>query len=76
MATVVNQSTVLVDSGIGPVAVTQAILDNFDLDDFIHSITISQCIQLQLVNAIQAADQTLAEGRPPLSINGNIIGGY
>jgi hypothetical protein len=76
MATVVSTTTSLVDSGIGPLSVTNSLQSNFDIDDFVHTTVRSQCIQLQLINAIQTADPTLAAERPPLNINNNIIGGY
>jgi len=76
MATVVSSTTSLVDTGIGPVSVTSAVVNNFDIDDFVHATVRAQCIKLQLINAIQVADPTLAKDRPPLNIDNNIIGGY
>lgn len=76
MSTVVTSATNLVDTAIGPVSVTNMLVNNFDIDDFVHTTVISQCIKLQLINAIQTASPSLAKGRPPLKIDNNIIGGF
>jgi hypothetical protein len=76
MGQVVSSTVGIADTGIGPVSVTVSIMNNFDIDDFVHSVVRAQCIQLQLINAIQTADPSLATNRPPLNINGNVIGGY
>lgn len=76
MGQVVNSTVGIADSGIGPLSVTVSTVENFDIDDFVHSVVRAQCITLQLVNAIQQANPTLAADRPPLNINGNTIGGY
>jgi len=76
MANIVTTTTSLVDTGIGPVSVINSVVDNFDIDDFVHSTVRAQCIKLQLINAIQTADPTLATNRPPLNLDNNTIGGF
>ena len=76
MATTVISATNLVDSAIGPVSVTVAELNNFDIDDFVHTTVRAECIKLQLINKIQTADPSLATDRPPVTIDGNTIGGF
>jgi len=76
MAKVVSSQVSLVDTAIGPVSVTDTVVENFDIDDFVHSIVRAQCIKLQLINAINRADTRLAKNRPPLNIDGNVVGGF
>ena len=76
MGIIKTTSTYLVDTGIGPVSVTNSEIENYDIDDFVHSTVRSQCITLQLINAIQVADPALAKNRPPLNLNGHTIGGF
>lgn len=76
MATTVSSSTTLVDTAIGPLAVTQATLSGFDIDDFVHSTVIAQATKLQMVYRIQTVDPRLTKGRPPVALDGQAIGGY
>jgi len=72
----INESFFILDSAIGPLGVRQATIIGFDIDDYVHSITIAQAIQLNLIRSIQNADTGLAQDRPPMNIEGNVVGGY
>lgn len=76
MATISNTVTNLVDSAIGPLSVTESTVDNFDIDDFVHSVTRAQCLQLQMINAIQVVDTNFTSNRPPLNLGGYNVGGF
>ena len=78
MATPTTTDTLvnLVDLAIGTVQVTSSIIQNFDIDAFVHTTVRSQCITLQMIYAAQTADSTLTANRPPVSIQGTTAGGY
>jgi hypothetical protein len=76
MATVAHVTTNLVDTAIGPVAVSDSLVDGFDVDDLVHSIVRAQAIKLQLIQKVRTADPRLAKNRPPVNLDGNAIGGF
>ena len=76
MAKITSSTSNLVDTAIGPVAVVNIFTTNYDIDDFVHSTVRSQGIKLQLINKVQTADPRLAKDRPPVNLDGNVIGGF
>lgn len=73
---VLNSKTTLVDTAIGPVAVTIETVDGVDIDDYVHEMCLAAGRDLQLKNIALKADQRFTSNRIPVSITGTKIGGY
>ena len=73
---VIDTVSNLVDTAIGPVAVTISTVQGFDIDDYVHSTVRAQGIKLQIMQAARTADPRLAKNRPPIDLDGVTLGGY
>ena len=76
MATTLSESTNLVDSAIGPLAVREQVVEGYDIDDHVHSTARAQALQLRLKYRAQLADQRFTGDRPPIDIEDVQVGGY
>ena len=74
--TIVSESTHLVDSAIGPLAVTEKELTGFDIDDYVHTTVRSQAILLRMKEKAGTADPAFAADRPPVDIEDVSVGGF
>lgn len=76
MAEVLDQKTSLLDSAVGPVAVTTTKFKNFDIDDYVSLSVKSKAEYLRLLNKATQVDPLEARNRPPVTVGGNTLGGY
>lgn len=76
MATVVNESTVLVDSAVGPLQVNLKEVAAFDIDDYVHMTLRSEAMRVQLKRRALSVNTKLAANRPPINIEEASAGGF
>ena len=76
MADVLDSKTSLLDSAIGPVAVTTTSYSNFTIDDYVTTTVMAKAGYLRILNKASTVDPLLAKDRPPVSIGGYSLGGY
>ena len=76
MADIINQKTSLLDSAIGPVAVTTTEYQNFDIDDYVAMSVQSKAEYLRVLTKAATIDPLQVKGRPPVTIGGVSLGGY
>jgi len=72
----ISEETSVVDSGIGPIYVTETQYQDYDIDDFVHNSALSKALYLQMLNKAQVTDPDLAVGRPPVDLGGVTLGGH
>lgn len=76
MAKILDSTTFLTDTAIGPFATTITTLEGYDIDDFVHTTVKSQGIRLQLLYRVINADTRLTDNRPRVEVDGISVGGY
>lgn len=75
-AVTVSTKMSVFDIATGPVAVTESIVTNFDIDDFVHFITLSEGEKLNLYQLALVADPDLAMNRIPVQVGDAAVGGF
>lgn len=75
MAKIVKESQHILNSGLGPVRVTQQEIADYDIDDIVAQATESQLLKLKMINIANSIDPETTIGRPPASIDGKKLGG-
>jgi hypothetical protein len=73
---IIKESTSLVDSAIGPVAVTTQEFEGYDVDDYVRSATQSKAEYLRILNKASTVNTLDAEDRPPVDLDDIKIGGF
>lgn len=76
MISVISQSTNLVDSAIGPLAVTETEVAGFDIDDYVHTTVRAQALLLRMKERASTADPVFAKDRDPVDIEDVSVGGF
>lgn len=76
MAEVLDEKTSLLDSAIGPVAVTTTTFKKFDIDDYVALSVQSKAEYLRVLNKAADVDPLEAQNRPPVTVGGTNLGGY
>jgi hypothetical protein len=76
MAKISDEKTSLLDSAIGPVAVTTTKYSQFSIDDYVSITVKSKAEYLRLLKKAAEVNPLEAENRPPVSIGGINLGGY
>lgn len=76
MAEVVDEKTSLMDSALGPVAVTTTTYNKFDVDDYVALTVQSKAEYLRILNKAAQVDPLEARNRPPVTVGGTNLGGY
>lgn len=66
----------LVDTAVGPIYVSQALVTGFDIDDFVTSTVQSTAISIKLYNLAGTVNAQTAQDRRVVSVGGASIGGY
>lgn len=75
--TVINSDTHLIDSAIGPLAVTTSTVEGFDIDDYVHSTVRDMAFRLQVQRIARQVNPQLAKNRMPVTLDdGTIVGGF
>jgi hypothetical protein len=75
-AKLVSEITSLMDSALGPVAVTSTTYTNFDVDDYVSLTVKSKAEHLRLLTKASKVDPTEVTGRPIVTVGGTNLGGY
>ena len=73
---ILGSATHLIDTAIGPIAIVTTELEGMDVDDYVHIVTRSQAVKLDMINAVRAVNTTLTSNRPPVELGGIRVGGY
>lgn len=76
MADIVEEKTSLLDSAIGPVAVTSTVFSKFNIDDYVQTCVMSKGEYLRILNKAATVDPLNAKNRPPVTLGGINLGGY
>jgi hypothetical protein len=76
VAEIKDQKTSLLDSAIGPVAVTTTTYSKYDIDDFVTMTVQSKAEYLRMQNRAAGIDPQEVRNRPPVTIGGTNLGGY
>ena len=76
MANILSSQTSVFDIATGPVAVTESIVTNFDIDDFVHFVTLAEGEKLNLYQLALAADPQLAANRILVQVGDAAVGGF
>lgn len=73
---IIETSSNLIDTAIGPVTHTASLVSDFDIDDYVHTTVRAQGIKMMLVRKASTSDARLAAGRTPVEINDVSVGGF
>ena len=73
---ILDQTTSLIDSAIGPVAVTTTTYDRFDIDDYVSMTVASKAEYLRVLNKASTVNPLEAKNRPPVQVDEINLGGY
>jgi len=76
MATELDTKTNIVDSALGPVTIVESNHAGFDVDDFVSTTVESQATHLKLVTIAQSVKSSAVKGRPPVNLEGTVLGGF
>ena len=76
MAEVLTEKTSLLDSAIGPVAVTTTNYKNFDIDDYVSLCVQSKAEYMRVLYKASQIDPLQVKGRPPVTVGGLSLGGF
>lgn len=76
MANEISSTLSVMDTAVGPVAIKEAIVDNYDIEDFIHDVLINHAEKLSLYQKALRADKTIAENRTPVVVGDVSVGGF
>lgn len=73
---IVKSQTNLIDTAIGPVAITESEVLGFGIEDYVHTAVRSQALKLQLKLKLSQADKRFTSNRYPVDIDGVRVGGF
>lgn len=76
MANVLDQKTSLMDSAVGPVAVTTTDYEKFDIDDYVSLCVQSKAEYLRFLNKSAQVNPLEVKGRPIVTLGGINLGGF
>lgn len=76
MPTIEKEETSLVDTAVGPIVVKDATYSEYDIDDFVHDVTLAQGAQLNLYNAATNVDERFTSDRLPVNVGDKKVGGF
>jgi len=76
MSKVIKETTSLLDSAMGPVAVTTTEFEKYDVDDFVQATVKSKAQYLRIVSKAKEINPLEVENRPPVDIANVKLGGY
>ena len=75
-ANVISSTMSVFDVATGPIAVTESVVTNFDIDDFVHFVALAEGEKLNLYQLALVADPQLAANRTPVQVGDVAIGGF
>lgn len=76
MAAELSSTVSLTDIAIGPLAVKEQILVDFDIDDLVHYLALDQAEKMKLYTRAKNADPDLARDRVPVVVGDVAVGGF
>lgn len=76
MAREISSTLSVMDTAVGPVAIKESVVDNYDIEDFIHDVLIDHAEKLSLYQKATRADKDLAENRTPVAVGDANVGGF
>ena len=76
MSTEISSILSILDCAVGPVAVKETTVTDFDIDDFVHLVNTEHGEKLNLYQKATRANTDLAVNRIPVDIGDVSMGGF
>lgn len=76
MADIIDESTSLLDSAIGPVAVTTTTYKGYNIDDYVRAAVVGRAELLRILNKARTINPLDVRNRPPVNIGDISLGGF
>jgi hypothetical protein len=74
---IAKESSVLIDSAVGPLVVESRTIEGIEIDDYVHMMTLAMAVRLQIDRLVKSINPLKVKGRPPVEASdGTTIGGF